>query len=374
MPLKNDTRSHHRFCENLNLQQALHKTQAAGNDFLILPLDSPLPSPDLCQSLSCRRRSIGCDGIIHFSVAKAKTPDLPPLVLMRFFNADGSQVGMCGNALRALTMHLISTGLVSGKTLAITLSAVLFDKAQQESLSQELFEREFIQCTVMGQERDPAHPFGEHVFLVQSIFPCAANIPLKYSSKKLELLIQEHFQKHLPRTKPNISFEIDCAHSGVEHLVITIKRNNHQQPLDLHSIALESLAQKIRENTFFQKDLINGCNISFLQKADADFTSTSNDYSSKCTYNIRTFERGVFEETWSCTSAIVAAATCMMSDGEKALFNFTLKQQKIEIKKDKDALHLLGPAQSCYYVYQTPSLSCIDEKGSGNIFANKGRL
>ncbi len=76
------------------------KMHGLGNDFVIL--DARRRTVDLdarsVRFLADRRRGIGCDQLIVLE--KAASPDCA--LLMRIFNADGSQVAACGNATRCV--------------------------------------------------------------------------------------------------------------------------------------------------------------------------------------------------------------------------------------------------------------------------------
>lgn len=346
---------------------SLHKAQAAGNDFIILSENSALPTALQCKSLCCRRRSLGADGLIHFALHV--TNKTPPLVLMRFFNADGSEVGMCGNALRALTMHIARFCPHAGadRGVAITLNQDVFQKAQTNpSLYTQYQESDFVFCEVVKQttsELDPsfAHPFGEKTYWVQSVFPLAKKIPFTKEKEQVQSLVQAHLQ----RKKLLVDVCIECADSGVEHLFIQLIPSKSQK-VDLHALDLETLSSQIKNDSLVTKALPAGMNLSFI-------TWDEENGASSLSHRIRTFERGVYEETWSCTSALVAAATFMGEEGQKMSFVFSLKQQSLEITRKGERLYLLGPAQTSYFTDQNFASPCASRNRSDNIFANKGK-
>ena len=95
------------------------KMQGLGNDYIYIdcfktPVDT-LPDPaKLAARLSCRRFSVGADGLVLI---------LPSDVVdarMRMFNADGSEGLMCGNAIRCVGKYLYERGLISPDTREIT--------------------------------------------------------------------------------------------------------------------------------------------------------------------------------------------------------------------------------------------------------------
>ncbi len=81
------------------------KMNGLGNDFVVLDARTrALPlGPDALRAIADRKEGIGCDQII------ALEPSLKADVFMRIWNADGGEVGACGNAARCVA------GLVSAE-------------------------------------------------------------------------------------------------------------------------------------------------------------------------------------------------------------------------------------------------------------------
>ncbi len=76
------------------------KMHGAGNDFVVIDATrQPFrPTPQLLQRLTDRRFGVGCDQVLV--VEPPSSPDVD--FDYRIFNADGSEVGQCGNGSRAL--------------------------------------------------------------------------------------------------------------------------------------------------------------------------------------------------------------------------------------------------------------------------------
>lgn len=74
------------------------KMNGAGNDFVVVhALDRPFqPTADQARAIADRATGQGCDQLI--AIEPSKTAD----AFMRVWNADGSQVETCGNALRCV--------------------------------------------------------------------------------------------------------------------------------------------------------------------------------------------------------------------------------------------------------------------------------
>lgn len=73
------------------------KVEGLGNDFILIPDDVVPASADVVRW--CRRRTgIGADGVLTAVVTA------PGRVRMRYWNADGGEVEMCGNGLRCVAL------------------------------------------------------------------------------------------------------------------------------------------------------------------------------------------------------------------------------------------------------------------------------
>jgi len=94
-------------CGNLGgVRTPFTKMQALGNDFVLLDrlgADAPpLPAAAALARLADRHRGVGCDQILVLS-----PPETPAAeVGYRIFNADGSEVGQCGNGVRCVARYL----------------------------------------------------------------------------------------------------------------------------------------------------------------------------------------------------------------------------------------------------------------------------
>lgn len=102
------------------------KMSGSGNDFIFLDhRDLDWESWDLPQvaRLLCRRRiSVGADGLVLIVPPKDPANDFA----WRFFNADGSEAEMCGNAARCAARFVNLKGLVSSSQMRFeTLSGVI---------------------------------------------------------------------------------------------------------------------------------------------------------------------------------------------------------------------------------------------------------
>lgn len=79
------------------------KMQAVGNDYVFVDerKNGKLENiPKIAENVSFRRFSVGSDGLVL--ITESKKADCG----MRIFNADGSEAGVCGNALRCVGLYL----------------------------------------------------------------------------------------------------------------------------------------------------------------------------------------------------------------------------------------------------------------------------
>jgi diaminopimelate epimerase len=87
------------------------KMQALGNDFIVFDLlaGSPLAmTAKLAQKLCDRRHGIGADQILLVRPARDAAATSGLAGRMEVWNADGSEVEMCGNGIRAVGLYLAS--------------------------------------------------------------------------------------------------------------------------------------------------------------------------------------------------------------------------------------------------------------------------
>jgi len=95
------------------MQLNFTKMQGIGNDFVVLDArrGSIQLDADTIRQLADRRFGIGCDQILLLEAPSRRQAD----IRYRIFNADGSEVGQCGNGARCIARYLHANGL-EGKT------------------------------------------------------------------------------------------------------------------------------------------------------------------------------------------------------------------------------------------------------------------
>jgi len=95
------------------------KMHGIGNDFVVIDATSIdfKPDPELLARLANRRIGVGCDQILVIDPPPADEPDVD--FGYRIFNADGSEVGQCGNGARCLARYVQEHGLSRKDSLRI---------------------------------------------------------------------------------------------------------------------------------------------------------------------------------------------------------------------------------------------------------------
>ena len=102
-----------------------HKMQGLGNDFVILDRRSGKLSLSAAQiqRVADRRLGVGCDQILCLEASGRAD------VFMRVYNADGSEVGACGNGTRAVARLIMEE--LGGSRAAIETTAGVLDRDRE---------------------------------------------------------------------------------------------------------------------------------------------------------------------------------------------------------------------------------------------------
>lgn len=268
------------------------KLSGAGNDFILFDkkINPEIElTPQIIDKLCKRRTGIGADGVLLISDLDGHAFE------MRYFNSDGSTGSLCANGARCAVLY----GNVSGR---LALNKVKFIANDIEYTGQVL-----------------------------------ANGQIKF------------FLNHPKKMKQN--FKIKAAnqlipasyvHTGSPHIVIKINDvlRNPSDPNsfydDINDFPVFELGREIR----FHKDFApEGTNVNFVQFNNNEV-------------KIRSYERGVEEETLSCgTGSVAAALISFVQDnfnppikihplsGDELTVDFKIENQKVQ------ELSLTGPAE-----------------------------
>jgi len=185
------------------------KMHALGNDFVLLDIrEAEVDNlPAMSQWLCNRRFGVGADQVLL--LADSDRADYRMII----YNADGSEVEMCGNGIRALSKYIWDRGLSEKETLEIeTLAGIIKPKREGELIRVDMgvpeldgkkiptnmdgriidqpmkvIDREFlVTCVSMGNphavifvsdlERCPVHKYGPAIETRTTVFPNRTNV------------------------------------------------------------------------------------------------------------------------------------------------------------------------------------------------------
>lgn len=96
---------------------AFTKMHGTGNDFVVIDATRRgfVADPGLLARLTDRRYGVGCDQVLVIEAPSEPGVDFD----YRIFNADGSEVGQCGNGSRALARYVRERGLSDSDALIL---------------------------------------------------------------------------------------------------------------------------------------------------------------------------------------------------------------------------------------------------------------
>ncbi|WP_028388550.1 diaminopimelate epimerase [Legionella fairfieldensis] len=222
------------------------KMHGLGNDFIVIDgLHQQIHfSPSQIKALAQRGTGIGFDQCLLIEASKEPEVDF----FYRIFNADGQEVGQCGNGARCLARFIHHYGLSTKKTISVATRTT----KMQLTLNDD--------HTVTVELEHPVFNPSEIPFLVNSL-TSLYSLPLKDGSH----------------------CEIHALNVGNPHAVLIVK--------DLATVPVTTLGRQISEHPLFPEQT----NVGFMQLIDANHI------------RLRVYERGC-GETNACGSGAVAAA------------------------------------------------------------------
>lgn len=210
---------------------------AAGNDFVMIDNRSGIMPASrravsaLARRLCDRKYGAGADGMILLE--RSRRADFR----MRYLNADGSEVSMCGNGARSIARFAALTGAVKKNRGVFETPAGIISYELKEDT-------------------------------VRIGLPPVRNIKLGFSLSADGSRLEAHF-----------------ADTGVPHVVVFVD--------NLEKIKVVSLGRAIR---YHKKFAPSGANADFVK------------IKSRSAIAVRTYERGVEDETLACGTGVTAAA------------------------------------------------------------------
>ena len=105
------------------MQLQFTKMQALGNDFIVIDAINQQfsPLPEQIRFLADRHIGIGCDQLLL--IEKAENPEAD--FRYRIFNADGGEVGQCGNGARCFARYVRERGMINRDDIKVETSSRL---------------------------------------------------------------------------------------------------------------------------------------------------------------------------------------------------------------------------------------------------------
>lgn len=104
-------------CNYAWMQITFTKMHGLGNDFVVIDaINQAIDlSPGQVRLIADRQRGVGCDQLLL--VERSGSPDVD--FRYRIFNADGSEVGQCGNGARCFARFVVDAGLTDKREIAV---------------------------------------------------------------------------------------------------------------------------------------------------------------------------------------------------------------------------------------------------------------
>ncbi len=256
------------------------KMQGTGNDFIVIDGRRIDPAPVIAQArrLCDRRFGIGADQLLL--IRPSERADFK----MQIFNADGSEVEMCGNGIRCFAKYLQDRGVTTQKTLTVETAAGIM--------------------TPTIHEEEVAVDMGEPVLE-------GPQIPVRIDGRVLS---------H-PTEIGGREWKITCVSMGNPHCIIGVD--------DLEHFPVGEVGPTIERDPLFP----NRTNVEFVQVME------------KGELKMRVWERGT-GETLSCGTGACAATVAAALNGwtgRKVRVHLTGGALKIDWRKDNRVI-LTGPA------------------------------
>ena len=260
------------------------KMHGNGNDFILIDEFEKVVIPD---EMKGQFAALYCDRRIGIGADGViyLSKSAKSSVKMRLFQPDESEAEMCGNGIRCLVKYWFDARYVK-------------DSCTVETMAGE------INVVMVGKEDE---------------FSATVTMPApKFDQKDIPATGEGEYKEKIGE------YEVYAVNTGVPHAVIFVD--------DIESVNVGAAAPPIRHYTSFPK----GANVNFVQKTGDD------------SITIRTFERGVEDETLSCgTGAMAAAAVAHKLGLVGPTVHVETKGGQLTIYLDKGA-KMEGPAVTVF--------------------------
>lgn len=220
------------------------KLQGNGNDFILIDEYECVAIPDEMKAEFAQIYLDRRFGIGGDGVLYLSLSEQPGLK-MRLFQPDGSEAEMCGNGIRCFAKYAYDQGYIKGSCKVETLAGII-------PVDISYHDEDFLASIGMPEP--------------------------KFLRKDIPATGDGEYKEEIG------GFEVYAVNTGVPHAVIFTDA--------LDSVAVSESAPPIRKHKTFP----NGANVNFVQRTGEN------------SLRIRTYERGVEDETLSCGTGATAAA------------------------------------------------------------------
>ena len=265
------------------------KMHGIGNDFMVIDATREpfLLNPQHIAKLSDRHTGVGFDQCLV--IEKSALPEID--FLYRIFNADGQEVGQCGNGARCLARFVAARGLTTKHTLRIqTIKTVL-------------------QVSLHADQTVTVH------FAPPQFTPSL--IPIQASQQAIWYDL----------TLGTQTYHFHAIHVGNPHAILIVEDHLEQQDI-------ANIGQKLSTHPFFPEQT----NVGFVQIIN------------KHHIRLRVYERGC-GETHACGSgAVAAAAVCNLYHHLADTITVSLPGGDLQVywPQHTGPIDLRGPANFVY--------------------------
>lgn len=264
------------------------KMQGTGNDYIYVDCfkEAPENPQALAVRLSDRHFGIGADGLVL--ICPSQSADC----FMRMYNSDGSESGMCGNAIRCVGKFLYDRGLAKRRNLSIeTKSGVRFLDLHVEQ----------------GKADSVSVNMGDALFQ-------AERVPVQLDG--LSQVVSA------PMVVDGVSYQVTCLSMGNPHCVVYCH--------DIDSLNLEHIGPCFERHQAFP----DRTNTEFVRVLGPD------------RLKMRVWERGS-GETLACGTGACAAAAASVKNGycaDGVPITVLLRGGELTVTCNKSRVIMTGPA------------------------------
>jgi diaminopimelate epimerase len=262
------------------------KMHGCGNDFIFVDcMKRDIPDLAAVAGKLCDRRfGIGADQLL--TVHPSAIADFK----MEIYNADGSQVEMCGNGIRCFAKYVYEHGLTEKKELAVeTLAGIIRPRIAGNLIEVDMGE------PILEGRKIPVNADGQTV-----------SRPLEVDGK---------------------TYTITCVSMGNPHCVVYCE--------DVDRLQLEKIGPRFEHHAFFPK------------RVNTEFVKVLSPNEVK----MRVWERGA-GETWACgtgASAVTVAGVLAGKTNRKLTLHLKGGDLFIEWRESNNRVYMTGGAEEVFH-------------------------